>query len=105
MYDPRIIEEFARRLLRRAKSVVVSYTFIGVLVGVSAALGVAPGSDNAILIGVLLGGVVGFAIGTEKAFQYRLTAQTALCQVMVEKNTRDAAHALAPQAPADDLAA
>ena len=105
MYDPRVIEEFARRLLRRAKSVVLTYLFIGVLIGVVVALGVAPGSDNATLIGALLGGVIGFAIGTEKAFQYRLTAQTALCQVMIEKNTGASARGRPPFQDVEEQAA
>jgi hypothetical protein len=39
-------------------------------------------------IGAILGGAMGYAIGTEKAFTLRLQAQVALCQVQIEANTR-----------------
>lgn len=39
-------------------------------------------------LGAVVAGLIGYAIGTEKAFQLKLQAQTALCQVKIEENTR-----------------
>jgi hypothetical protein len=42
-------------------------------------------------IGAVVGGLMGFAIGSQRAFWYKLQAQLALCQMTIEKNTRSAA--------------
>jgi hypothetical protein len=39
-------------------------------------------------VGALLVGVTAFRMGQEKAFALRLQAQTALCQLQIEANTR-----------------
>jgi hypothetical protein len=38
-------------------------------------------------IAALIAGLLGFAIGKEKAFIAKLQAQTALCQMKIEQNT------------------
>lgn len=88
-YDQKIIVEFASRLYSRATSVVATYTVFGVLVGAGA--GGAIGHGAGALIGAVIGGAIGYSMGSEKAFQYRLQAQTALCQAQIESNTRRAA--------------
>ncbi|MBI4872531.1 MAG: hypothetical protein HY814_13305 [Candidatus Riflebacteria bacterium] len=40
------------------------------------------------LIGAVIGGKLGYHLGQEWAFWLRLTAQFALCQVEIEKNTK-----------------
>lgn len=102
MYDPRVIEEFARRLLKKAQSIVITCTVIGAMVGALAGLAAARDSDSLAMWGALIGAVIGFGIGSDKAFHYRLAAQTVLCQVMIERNTRAAAEALAPGAAASN---
>jgi hypothetical protein len=84
-YDATVIEEFSARLYSKAKSVVVSYTVLGMVIGLFCG---AIGKGMGMIVGSLVLGAVGFTIGTERAFQYKLQAQTALCQVQIEQNTR-----------------
>lgn len=83
-YDPKVIVEFATRLYSRASSIIATYTGILVGAGAGGAIGHGPGA----LIGAVVIGAIGYSVGSEKAFQYRLQAQTALCQVQIETNTR-----------------
>ena len=85
-YDPKVIVEFASRLYARANSVIATYTILGVLVGAGA--GSALGHGAGALIGAVIVGSIGYSMGSEKAFQYKLQAQMALCQVKIEANTR-----------------
>jgi len=39
----------------------------------------------------LVGGALGAVVGNNRAFALRLMAQTALCQMQIERNTRPAA--------------
>jgi len=90
-YEPKVIEEFAASLYAQADSIVVGYSLLGVLVGGAGGyvVGMLPGiSPITAIIGFLLGGLVGFVTGTAKAFNLRLQAQQALCQVRIEANTR-----------------
>lgn len=91
-YDSKIIQEFAARLYRKANSVIATYTILGVIIGLGA--GAAVGQGAGAIVGAAIVGVIGFVLGTERAFQYKLQAQTALCQVEIEKNTKS----LNPQA-------
>ena len=94
-FDAAIIEEFARRLLSQARTAIVVYTIIGLLMGGAAGyyFGAerieAAGSGVVGLACALIGAGIGYAIGMEKAFRYRLEAHTALCQVSIERNTRE----------------
>lgn len=86
VYNPDIIQEFADRLYAKANSVTRSYTALGViLLGFA---GLATGRLVFAAVGGLIGGAVGYAYGKEKAFAHKLQAQTALCQVQIEKNLR-----------------
>lgn len=94
-YDPTVIHTFVERLYRQAKSIVVTATVLGVLVGFigGAALGnmnrdLRDASTMIMIFGVVIGGGLGYAIGQARAFALRLMAQTALCQVQIEENTR-----------------
>ncbi len=40
------------------------------------------------IIGVVLGGAIGYVWETQRTFILKLQAQTALCQVKIEENTR-----------------
>ena len=99
-FDPTIIESFARRLYARASWVVLRYWFLYTMVGgIAAATGyyylpaqVAQNLGAFIVLGTLVCfGLVGIAVGNEKAFRLRLQAQMALCQIQIERNTRAAA--------------
>ena len=95
-YDPEIIHEFAKRLYKQAASILIVYTVLGAVMG--AAIGAIIVNATSLhrdmnpMIGVLIGaaffGLFGFSIGRERAFKLKLQAQTALCQVKIEENTR-----------------
>ena len=82
-YDPGIIYTFADRLYARAKSIATQYAIIAAFVGGIAGLALAGALDFArvptALVGVLCFGGIGAAIGYDKSFNLRLTAQQALC--------------------------
>ncbi len=62
------------------------HAVLGVLIGLGG------GYTIGEIIGAILGGVIlgifGYSMGTQKAFQLKLQAQTAICQVQIEKNTQ-----------------
>lgn len=116
-YDPKVIYKYAAGLYSRAHMLVLVYTLVGVLIGSvfgkaygeykafmssppswSSALGSAFGapappppsssSTSTTLLGLLVFGLLGFWIGSNKAFVLKLQAQTALCQVKIEENTK-----------------
>ena len=96
-YDPTIINEFAERLYARANTVAVSYTLWGIGIGlstgfvVSGLLGeVNRGRMPYEALCILLFGGIAHSVGRERAFQMKLQAQVALCQVTIEENTRAA---------------
>jgi hypothetical protein len=77
--------------------IIVVYTVIGGVGGAGAAFSLGKTSHGAegkglLAVGFLVGGVIGYFIGTERAFVLRLQAQIALCQVQIERNTRSSAH-------------
>jgi hypothetical protein len=97
-YDPRVIEQFAEKLYRKASAFVAGSIVIGAALG--AAFGAVPLTSlgaawpipsmfglATLLLGGLLGGVVGYVIGDTRSFGYRLQAQAALCQLQTERNT------------------
>jgi hypothetical protein len=106
-YDPLVIQKFADRLYRRATMTLIVSTAFGALGGGVVGLifclsAVAPSlaqGDSATLVGLvvsLIGGLLGAAIfglagylgGLERAFRLKLQAQTVLCQIKIEENTR-----------------
>jgi uncharacterized membrane protein len=97
-YDASIIQESAKRLYSRAASIILSSTVFGLLVGAFAgALGAVLLERRSAITMVLaicglIGGLLGYQRGRERAFELKLQAQVALCQVQIEKNTvaRDA---------------
>jgi hypothetical protein len=106
-----IVEQYAGHLLKRASSVVVGFTVVGVIGG--AALGAAPGFLShslipggtkyfAVLLGAIAGGFLARSIGDRRALGLRLQAQMALRQLQFESRfvTAPAAPAARPAAPA-----
>src|SRR5262245_13537508 len=92
-YDAALIQEFAQRLYRQANSIILTSTFMGAFLGAivgAAGAGMAGlrGSVGALaLLGVAVGAIAGYVRGRERAFKLKLEAQTALCQVQIERNT------------------
>ena len=125
-YDPSVIESFAERLYHKAAAFVAGSIVAGAAVG--AAFGAVPLTSlgaswpipssfgfATMLIGAVAGAVVGYQVGDARSFSYKLQAQSALCQLQIERNTSAAAamvaahqvpvsapapYAPAPQAPA-----
>lgn len=90
-YDPAVIQEFAEKMYKRANSIIVSATILGVLFGggIGYFLDQSLGYGQIVpIIGLILGGIIGFSIGQDRAFALKLNAQTALCQMKTEQNTR-----------------
>lgn len=92
-YDRAIIDEFAHRLYHLAGSAVWVNTLLGVLIGggIGAAIGKVMASDVYMIASLVIGTGVGWWQGRERAFQLKLQAQSALCQARIEENTRRAA--------------
>lgn len=87
-YDPAVIQEFADRLYAKASGIIRSYTILGlILLGFA---GLATSEPILGAVGAVIGGIVGYSMGKEKAFAHKLQAQTALCQVQIEKNSKSA---------------
>lgn len=112
-YNADIIVTFAGRLYREATTVIVTYTLAGVLLGGVLVFGAITGygamtgtrtdlGNIAPLIGAVVGGLVGYARGAARAFDLKLRAQLALCQVEIERNTRQTATGPTTSPGADD---
>lgn len=95
-YDPNVIQKFADRLYDEARRIVATWAALGFMFG-----GLAGGAFGATMFGGsgwLFGAGVGalvlaiaFAAAAQaRANALRLQAQTALCQVRIEWNTRRA---------------
>ncbi len=86
-YDPSVIQEFADRLYSKANGIIRSYTLLGIIILGFA--GLATGEPILGAVGAVIGAVIGCSMGKEKAFSHKLQAQTALCQVQTEVNSRN----------------
>ena len=94
-YNPEIIQEFAKRLYRQANGVIISYTIVGLLIGllvgfVFMALTRGRATEIPIVFSIscFVFSLIGFLRGREKAMWLKLKAQLALCQIEIEKNTK-----------------
>jgi len=91
-YDSRIIYSFTDSLYSRADTVVRVCTALGAILvgGLFALFGAAIDSGWFLwlLVGLAIGAAIGYFIGDGKAFELRLQAQSLLCQVAIEENTR-----------------
>jgi hypothetical protein len=97
IYDETIIYTGVERLYARANTRIATYTLLGVGIGLSIGY-VMAGLLGEVAVGrmpyealcIFLFGGIGFSSGRERAFVLRLRAQTALCQLKIEENTRAA---------------
>jgi hypothetical protein len=103
-YDPHVIEQFAASLYRKATSAQKGSVACGAVLGGCfggvplTSLGEAwpiPHSFGfaTLLLGMIVGGIIGYVIGDARAFGYKLQAQAALCQVEIQRNTQASVHA------------
>lgn len=86
-YDHEVIQVFANKLYAQANSIIASSTLAGTLLGGIAGYLLLQSPVSAI-IGAAFIGLFGFSIGKTRAFNLKLQAQTSLCLVQTEKNTR-----------------
>ncbi len=86
-YDPAVIQKAADMLYAQAEKTVVTCTLVGIVVGLGAGWALDNRTLITRLIGAVIAGGLGFAIGQARAFSLRLQAQTALCQMRIEENT------------------
>jgi hypothetical protein len=104
-FEPRIIEQFAESLYRKASAFLMGSVVAGTVLGM--AFGAVPltslGSAwpvpsflgfATMLLGGVFGGVIGYSIGDARSFGYRLQAQTTLLQLEMERNSAEAAYLL-----------
>lgn len=93
-YDPTVIQQFADQLYERASRLVLTYAGLGFLLGglVGAGFGASQIGGEVPLISGFVGAVLLaalFAVAAQsRAAALRLQAQTALCQVQIEWNSR-----------------
>ena len=99
-YDPQVLVAFSERLYWQAGFIVFRYAVLGLLFGIlaSVVIGVVAAqllSANAIIMVLLVLLVVGtictvggYLAGQDRALALKLQAQTVLCQVQIERNTR-----------------
>jgi hypothetical protein len=102
-YDPNVIRDFAGHLYDRARNLVFSHVMLGILAGIIGGFvfGVQTSVGGGAMVAILLCGIfawVGYMIASPKAFLLRLQAQSALCQVQIEVNTRTAAQSIQQRA-------
>jgi len=95
------MQTFAVKLYARANGIIATYTLLGLIVGVVAGLFIetALGTGNAMVvvgIAAVLFAIMGYVIGSGRAFLLKFQAQQALCQRQIEINMRSASGANAP---------
>lgn len=91
-YDPEIIEKFATAMYQEADKIILSsaitYGVLGLVAGALTLSYLLGSWVVGALLGGALGAFIGYRKGEAKAFELKLAAQTALCQVEIEKNSR-----------------
>ncbi|WP_414530861.1 hypothetical protein [Nodularia chucula] len=90
-YDPSVIQAIVEQLYSKANSILISHRVIGVIVGCLIGSGGAASIRGSAIIGLFIGGLIGYVIGNEmglsKSLLYKFQAQMLLTQVEIEKNT------------------
>jgi hypothetical protein len=100
-YDPAVLQKYADQLYARARLSIMLHCLFGFVIGIcvqnvptliwywSKTPANPPGSDaETFWIGAAIGSVILGLIGNGRALKFRMLAQTALCQMQIEYNTR-----------------
>lgn len=90
-YNPAILGSFAQRLLRQANTIVVVYVLLGLVAAAVAYYNLHmlwPLTPGMRLLAPIATVIVATYAGFERSFALRVQAQTVLCQVSIEANTR-----------------
>ena len=97
-YDPETIQRFADKLYARASATIGVSTFLGVVIGFVASPFVLQSLPTTLAVAIpawvspIVFGLLGMLQGLERAFLLKIQAQTALCQLQIERNTRPDRH-------------
>lgn len=102
-YDPQILQKFADRLYSQADSVILICVILGAAIGGFG--GFDMGGIVGAVVGLLILGALGFAVGLSIAFQLKLRAQSVLCQKQIEENTRKTIEHISPSTTATSMVA
>jgi len=104
-YDPQVIQTFADRLYARTTGIIMVSTILGVIVGSAADPFIQQSLPSNLSANwpqwaspVALG-IIGLLQGMERASSLKIQAQTALCQMQIEINTRKSPVETASQPP------
>ena len=95
-YDPEVIQRFADKLYVRAATAIWVSAILGVIIGLMVgpfliqSLPASVAVTVPIWISPILLGLLGFVQGMERAATLKIQAQTALCQLQIERNTKRA---------------
>ena len=92
-YDANVIVQFAQALYEQANLTLFFFTLGGVAIGGGGGWLL---STEAAVAGAIIFGGIGYLIGQTRAFQLKLQAQLALCQVEIEENTRKLSGGMTP---------
>ena len=91
-YDPKIIQDHADQLYAQADKApflsAYATALVGLVIGLGTGMGLEIGLTGGIIFGLVLGalaGSVGYMVGKSQATRMRVAAQTALCQVAIER--------------------
>jgi outer membrane lipoprotein SlyB len=89
-YDPAVIQKFADKLYSQANSIIFVGTLLGLAIGACGGIAIGDHSTRTTfsVAGAVVLGLLGFVIGSERSFLLKLQAQSALCQMKIEENTR-----------------
>jgi len=91
-YDDVILSGMADQLYREARWLELRYGLLGALAGLVGGALATSAADAPWFFGAgfgaILGAMVGYSLAKQAAFLLRVRAQTILCQVQIERNTR-----------------
>ncbi len=95
-YDAAVLQQYADTLYRKAEWITTKCALAGAVIGgvlalvliVAGVIRLPIEQGQTAGIGATVAAIIGVLIGQRRSFQYRLLAQTVLCQKQIEYNTR-----------------
>ncbi len=89
-YNPKVLEKYATRLYRHAEFTIIYYTVSGIFSAFVLSLLIygnnAFSTDNLSILFLLIGALIGVAIGLSKTLEIRARAQRDLLMIEIEKH-------------------
>lgn len=97
VYDPNVLQKYASILYRKAATIIIAFTLLGLIAGLAVGLtcsealarSVQQPDATSLITGiiVIVLAYIGYSVGASRAFFYKLQAQLTLCQRQIESNT------------------